>query len=96
MPLDGSSALYNLARVFSLVCKINILHQLYSFSVTSWFRTEARNALVGGLPKSMHLKGLAIDIVLDPNVSLKDFKADADMLGLYVYNSGDCLHIYEL
>jgi uncharacterized protein YcbK (DUF882 family) len=96
MPLDGSSPLYNLARAYSLVCKVIILRELYSFSVTSWFRSEARNALVGGLPKSLHKKGLAIDVVLDSDVSLKDFKADAEILGLYVYNEGDHLHLYEV
>ena len=34
-------------------------------SVTSWIRTEARNAFVGGKKKSLHLEGLAVDVVCE-------------------------------
>ena len=41
------------------------LSQEVPFSVTSWIRTPKRNGLVGGVSNSKHLRGLAVDIVLD-------------------------------
>ena len=34
-----------------------------SLSVSSYYRTPERNAAVGGVPTSLHLQGLAIDLV---------------------------------
>ncbi len=37
----------------------------FSGSVTSWCRSIARNAAVGGVANSQHLTGLAVDVVYD-------------------------------
>lgn len=39
--------------------------QLESGSVTSWVRSAARNVVKGGDPQSLHLCGLALDVVFD-------------------------------
>lgn len=95
MSLDKLSFLYNFTRVLSLVLKVVLLRKDYEFSVTSWWRTEKRNNAVGGLPKSLHIKGLAVDIVLDSTANKAEFEKDANEIGLYVYDEGDHLHLYE-
>jgi len=37
----------------------------FSASATSWFRTPDHNKLVGGIARSAHLAGLAVDVVYD-------------------------------
>lgn len=37
----------------------------FSGSVTSWCRSVERNREVGGVPRSAHLVGLAVDVVYD-------------------------------
>jgi hypothetical protein len=39
--------------------------KLYGGSVTSWIRSREHNEKVGGLQRSFHVLGLAVDIVLD-------------------------------
>jgi len=95
MSLDKLSFLYNFTRVLSLIVKVVLLRKDYEFSVTSWWRTEKRNDAVGGLSKSLHIKGLAIDVVLDETVDKAAFDRDANEIGLYVYDEGDHLHLYE-
>jgi hypothetical protein len=61
-------------------------------TLTSWYRDEARNAAVGGVPRSLHLVGLAIDYV--PRRG--EWSADSAALkaaGLRVLNEGDHLHV---
>lgn len=58
------------------------------FTVTSWWRTPWHNAEVGGVKASLHLLGLAWDVlpVTDANaIALRS-------LGLTVINEGDHLH----
>ena len=38
-------------------------------TVTDWYRTEATNVLVGGVPGSKHTLGLAVDLRLGPDAS---------------------------
>lgn len=87
--------LNNFTRVMTLIMKIALLRASFSFSVTSWWRTVKRNNDVGGLPKSLHLKGLALDIVLDNLEDDEEFKAAAGDLGIHVYKEDDHLHCYE-
>jgi hypothetical protein len=61
-------------------------------TVTSWWRSSARNAAVGGVPSSLHLYGLAIDYVpprSDWRLDEQTFRA----AGLRVLNEGDHLHV---
>lgn len=57
-------------------------------SVTSWWRSPWHNAEVGGVKASLHLLGLAWDVVpvTDGNA------AKLAALGLTVINEGDHLH----
>lgn len=92
---DAFSSLTDYFRVLSLLLRVALLRENYPFSVTSWWRTVKRNDAVGGLPKSLHLRGLAIDVVLDPEVNQVDFRIAAEKVGIYVYDEGDHLHLYE-
>lgn len=50
-------------------------------SVTSWVRSNRHNNRVGGHPKSWHLDGLAVDVLLD-DMSLADqFEEKVERLG---------------
>jgi len=45
--------------------------KLYGGSVTSWIRSREHNQKVGGLQRSFHVIGLAVDIVLDDSTPEK-------------------------
>jgi len=49
----------------SLLRAVLQLAEWFPLSITSWVRTPARNAAVGGHPRSLHLNGLALDVVYD-------------------------------
>lgn len=36
-----------------------------NYTLTSWYRDPVRNMQVGGVPTSLHLQGLAVDVVPD-------------------------------
>jgi hypothetical protein len=44
---------------------VNEVCLTFHASVTSWWRTPARNMRVQGVPNSRHLNGTAIDVVYD-------------------------------
>ncbi len=79
------------AVVFST--QIVTLGLRYSFSVTSWIRSGARNRRVGGNPNSRHLLGLAVDVVLDRPADTKVFMSDCRRLGLRAIDEGDHIHV---
>lgn len=61
---------------------------LRGMQVTSWWRTPWKNAAVGGARNSLHMVGLAWDVVpvtADNEQKLRD-------MGLRVINEGDHLH----
>lgn len=66
---------------------------LYSGSISSWVRSEAHNHRVGGHPRSMHLCGLAVDVVLDNQEDADDFIAFCVRLGLMAINYDDHIHV---
>jgi hypothetical protein len=72
--------------------RVALLLQRYPGSVTSWFRSPARNAQVGGVPNSWHLLGLAIDVVFDEETDTDRASGLALRLGLEVHNEGDHYH----
>lgn len=41
--------------------------------ITSWYRSKKLNRVVGGSPTSEHLKGLAVDILLDKRHKKREF-----------------------
>lgn len=55
-------------------------------TLTSWYRDPARNAAVGGAPRSLHLIGLAIDVA---GGNAQAFRS----VGLRVLDEGDHLHV---
>lgn len=64
-----------------------------AFSVTSWWRTAARNAFVGGSSSSLHLCGLAADLVPDPGLSREALLAHAMNVGLHGIVEADHVHV---
>lgn len=86
----------SLASVRELKWFVERCYQLQAdtpFSVTSWWRTVARNKQVGGLANSLHLEGLAVDCVLLPGRSGEEFLRVAKILGLYGRVEKDHIHI---
>ena len=81
--------------------RVRVLAHLHRASETSGMRTAARNAAVGGSPRSKHLPewgGLAVDLVPDNNThqTRSDLVADAQDLGLWASDEGDHVHIQGL
>ena len=76
--------------------KIRILATLYDFSVTSWIRSRRYNTDVGGVPGSLHLLGLAVDVVLENREELSEFMADSRRLELVVFVEEDHIHLQDL
>jgi len=65
-------------------------------SETSGARTRARNDLVGGVPHSAHLVGLARDVVYDEPIALEERQAWAQRLGLRLVVELDHDHLQPL
>jgi hypothetical protein len=63
-------------------------------SVTSWIRTPMHNAVVGGVPASRHLLGLAVDVVYNlPTPEGVTRQGAADALGLHLIIEHDHDHV---
>lgn len=73
--------------------KIIDLSTDFDFSVSSWIRTPERNTAVGGHPRSKHLSGLAVDVVLDSNQDQNDFLLNVKALGLVYLIEPDHIHV---
>lgn len=65
----------------------------FDLSVTSWYRSHKRNKSVGGVENSLHLCGLAVDIVLDNDSDKESFIKRAQRFGLRIIDEGHHLHI---
>ncbi len=79
--------------LFEFVNKVICLALKYHCSVSSWGRTPARNAAVGGVADSYHMLWLGLDVVLEPMVRNEGFERDADLLGLQAIFEGDHYHL---
>ena len=62
-------------------------------SITSMYRTPARNNAVGGHPQSKHMQGLAGDIVLDDPATEQILMSMADRFNLRVVKETDHYHV---
>lgn len=61
-------------------------------SVTSWVRSPARNERVGGDERSLHLYGLAVDVIFDDSLSKHAAMIYAKRAGLSMVDEGDHVH----
>ena len=73
--------------------KILCLKSLFDFSVTSWIRSQKRNEAVGGKDDSLHLVGLACDVVLEDPSQADALIYSCKRLGLVAIKYVDCIHI---
>lgn len=60
--------------LITFVLLLKDIRDIIPFSVTSWWRSPVRNFKVGGVKSSYHLKGLAVDIILDNNLQVDKLK----------------------
>ncbi len=79
--------------LYQFLHAVYVLCMNHRGSVTSWIRTRYRNELVGGLPTSLHLHGLACDIVFDPPETPGRAATAAGVLGLHCLIEHDHLHV---
>lgn len=75
------------------LCRLVSLYELQPFSVSSWLRTPTHNAAVGGHPESLHLAGLAADLVPDNHGTIETLASHAKACGLHYEVADDHLHV---
>ena len=66
---------------------------IYDCSITSCYRTKERNKIVHGHPKSLHMQGLAIDIVPDDWENTEKITNAIKILGLHYLVEKTHIHI---
>lgn len=79
--------------IIGFLLRVIALRVEIAFSVTSWFRTEMRNREKGGAAESLHLAGLAVDIVLDTPTYKEFLLKRARRYGLVAIDEGDHVHL---
>lgn len=62
-------------------------------TVSSGYRTPARNTDVGGVPDSHHLRGDAADLVVDQDNMIRLFQLASRHPSLTAINEGDHVHV---
>lgn len=90
---EGSGIEEGGVMLFNFVHSVMVLALKYRGSVSSWGRTPAHNAAVGGHPESWHMLWLGMDVVLDDMEKNEGFERDADLLGLEAVFEGDHYHL---
>lgn len=81
------------ARVSAFAVATIEMCRAHGASVTSWQRSPAHNARVGGRPDSFHLEGLAVDLVLEDQTRMQALLADARSAGLEAVVEDDHVHV---
>jgi hypothetical protein len=82
-----TAGLYLLSEYVTWVCS------QYHGSVTSWWRSGSRNTAKGGRPNSLHLYGLAVDVVYDgPPPRLEDLQHVARVYFVRIVREADHDH----
>ena len=76
---------------FAISCMLVCLK--WRASVTSWGRTEKRNAAAGGVPGSHHLNFFGMDVVLDDQKKDLTFEKDCGIFGLTALYEQDHYHL---
>lgn len=77
------------AEAYEHICSVC---SIYGASITSAFRSPARNVRVGGSPYSKHLAGEGFDIVTDTDELIVKVAAALRTRGLYVEIEDDHIH----
>lgn len=72
---------------------VRALAEQFNISVISWWRTEKRNADVGGHAQSFHLEGLGADLVPDDPTDIPAITDEARARGLQVSPKAGALHV---
>ena len=80
-------------HVLDFVSRVLEVRLKWDFSVTSWGRTPARNALVKGVAGSLHMMWTGIDIVLDVQEKRFEFEKDCTSVGLRAIYEEDHYHL---
>lgn len=82
-----------LTNVFArLVIAVLKAARVRNVGISSWYRNPAQNAAVGGRRDSLHLVGLAIDLVGDDD-ELGQVEGIWRAIGFDAVDEGDHLHI---
>lgn len=72
---------------------VNDYCDAFSGSVTSWKRTVEHNRAVGGVQRSAHLAGLAVDVVYDGSSPGGEADVWLEQRGLKRIEEGDHDHV---
>jgi hypothetical protein len=75
--------------------KVRFLGTKHGASVTSWGRSDKRNASVGGASRSRHRHWLACDLVFDTQEGKAACIEDAREFFDFVLDEGDHLHVHD-
>ena len=80
-------------EITGLYQKVIILCRLYNCSTTSGYRTKKRNTEVEGHKESLHMRGLAIDIVPDEWGIVARLSQALKRLDLHFLVESDHIHV---
>lgn len=75
-----------------LLIAVLVVARATDVSISSFLRTPERNEAVGGRPNSLHLVGLAVDLVGEP-ATLGRVASIWRAIGLDAIDEGDHLHL---
>lgn len=82
--------------ILNFALHIHTLCIRHGGSVTSWVRSPARNKKVGGDDRSLHLYGLAVDVIFDDEAGKLAALVYAKRAGLSTLDEGDHVHLQAI